>query len=664
MAARADGARRFLAVAAIICAVCGLVLAASAMPLLASDSPTSGISEGASSGTTTGESASSMEPAASQSGSDGAAGGIDGGGETESGDQLPGDGSSLAGDRASSGVAETVAGGALYGLGTVFSMFDDDSNGGETTSDAAGDGTLDEAVAGEDDAAAAASDSDVSGMGGEFGSMLSGDDGPNAAGDGTFDEDGAGEDVSASDGDPDVSNADDPAIADGNGDQESLIGDGGSDAPIEDNEFDVSDGDGSVSSAEDESDSPADGETDPADEFDADEQGPSSGLDEEGVSTDGDRDETDGDGEFDADVDDEERDADTSEGEHDDADWADGDDERGGDELTDESSETTLDDGSQLEDGTNGNEDDVSASETTGEEFDSAADEAVGDGIDERADGGDEAAGVEIGDDHSTDASAAESDASEAAQSGETEDDAGGGGESGQNGESTLDDGLFDLSGTAIAAVLGAIALLVAGYVLYTRDDPIGALRSLPGRLHALVLSGVVACSQALERTVAALRGLGSITELPALVLATLARFLDRVRTRTQTARSSFEAGGGEFAAGEAGGGDTVTDRERIRNAFESVIDASTMYRAQVANATPADVAGSAKRAGAPDEPVETITASFRDVEYGNRDPRPYLDPTESAHERLQAALAPTDPDADGEWATDGGVDGPVEAAE
>lgn len=209
----------------------------------------------------------------------------------------------------------------------------------------------------------------------------------------------------------------------------------------------------------------------------------------------------------------------------------------------------------------------------------------------------------------------------------------------------SIEDAVPGLSDRAVTGGLAAIALLLIGYVFYTRDDPIGTLRSIPGRLVSVALAGVVACSHALERALAALRGLQSIAELPGLVLAAIGNALRSVRTRARAAGSAVSAavfGGVGEADADAAVEDRATGRERIRQAFESVIDASPMYRSRVATATPADVARSARDAGVPDEPVETITDSFREVEYGDRDPDPYLERTTVAHDRLRDALGST----------------------
>jgi hypothetical protein len=208
------------------------------------------------------------------------------------------------------------------------------------------------------------------------------------------------------------------------------------------------------------------------------------------------------------------------------------------------------------------------------------------------------------------------------------------------SGGPSLPESISGLSTSGVAAGFAALALLIVGYVFYTRDDPIGALLSIPGWIASVALAAVVACSQALEQALAALRGVTSIAELPGLVFAVIANALRSVRARVGAAGSSVSAtlfGGAEDRTdGDAAAEEHVPARERIRRAFETVIDASPMYRHRAATATPADVARSATDAGAPDDPVETITESFRDVEYGDRDPEPYLERTTTARDRLR----------------------------
>ncbi|WP_226039514.1 DUF4129 domain-containing protein [Natrinema sp. DC36] len=232
----------------------------------------------------------------------------------------------------------------------------------------------------------------------------------------------------------------------------------------------------------------------------------------------------------------------------------------------------------------------------------------------------------------------------------ESEADDGSGSDDSDGGDdSSLTDSVSD---RAVTAGLVAIAALIVGYVFYTREDPIGTLLSIPGRLVSLALAGVVACSQALERALAALGGLRSIADLPGLVLAAITDAIRSARTRAREVGSSVSTslfGGAEGATDTDAAVDTQTSaRERIRRAFESVIDASPMYRTRVATATPGDVARSATDAGAPGEPVETITDSFRDVEYGDRDPNAYLERTTTAHDRLRDAMESADETDDG----------------
>jgi len=246
-------------------------------------------------------------------------------------------------------------------------------------------------------------------------------------------------------------------------------------------------------------------------------------------------------------------------------------------------------------------------------------------------------------------ASAAQGEDGSDAGADESEADDGSGSDDSDSGEAGGDDSSLtdSVSDRAVTAGLVAIAALIVGYVFYTREDPIGTLLSIPGRLVSLALAGVVACSQALERALAALRGLRSIADLPGLVLATIADAIRSARTRAREVGSlvstSLFGGAKEATDTDATVDAQIGARERIRRAFESVIDASPMYRTRVATATPGDVARSATDAGAPDKPVETITDSFRDVEYGDRDPNAYLERTATAHDRLRDALESAD---------------------
>jgi len=155
-----------------------------------------------------------------------------------------------------------------------------------------------------------------------------------------------------------------------------------------------------------------------------------------------------------------------------------------------------------------------------------------------------------------------------------------------------------------VTAGLVAIAALIVGYVFYTREDPIGTLLSIPGRLVSLALAGVVACSQALERALAALRGLRSIADLPGLVLATIADAIRSARTRAREVGSlvstSLFGGAKEATDTDATVDAQIGARERIRRAFESVIDASPMYRTRVATATPETSPGARPTPGHP----------------------------------------------------------------
>ncbi|MFA9425609.1 DUF4129 domain-containing protein [Natronorubrum sp. A-ect3] len=218
--------------------------------------------------------------------------------------------------------------------------------------------------------------------------------------------------------------------------------------------------------------------------------------------------------------------------------------------------------------------------------------------------------------------------------------------------DSSLEDAIPGLSDGVVLGGLVVGGLLLIAYVFATRSNPIATLLSIPGRLVSVALSAVVACSQALERAIRALGRLRSVAELPGLVMATLVHVFHTAGKRVRNAGSSLFGGGVDDSAPDEE--EYASARQRIRQAFESVIDASRMPRGRVATATPTDVARSARDAGAPDDPVETITHTFRDVEYGDRDPEAHLERTTTAHNQLRSALEAT-PDEDG--ADDRGAD-------
>lgn len=329
----------------------------------------------------------------------------------------------------------------------------------------------------------------------------------------------------------------------------------------------------------------------------------------------------------------------------------DGGDEWDGDEEgTAEEGAVTADDGSS-ETGGSG---DSGGQDETGGDWDGDGDSS---GDYEGSDGSDGDDGATAG--HDVDGESAQTDARDDAASSDTDgddsdsetesDDVSTADDNSGGDDSALEDAVPELSDTVVLATLGAIGLLVAGYLFYTRENPISTLLSIPGRLVSLALTGVIACSQAIERAIASLRGLRSIAELPGLVLATITGAFRSATTRVRTVGSSvFPFGDGAEETTDERSERHVTARERIRQAFESVIDVSSMPRGHVATATPSEVARSAREAGAPGEPVATITDSFRDVEYGDRDPDSYLERTSTAVEQLRSALeANTADDAD-----------------
>ncbi|WP_436345660.1 hypothetical protein [Natronorubrum sp. FCH18a] len=577
MGSGSDNGRRLLAISAVCCAIFGLLLAASAMPMVASDSPASDFFDG-----------DDREPGQpSTQAAQQLPGGIDADGESDDTDRTGGEtsgGSAVmdAGGTPAASLANRaadfdnpIAEGVLYGLASLFAAFD-----GGSSVDPAGVGGSEDAdpTAGTDESG----DGDFaeSGVGGEFGDALTaddledeydGDDGMEAA-----DEDGAEperEEVGSNGGDRTVD-----GDADGDGDPE----DGGE--RWEGDDTDSGETDETESDEWGSGTADGDGSTGGTDGTDGESNEPVDGEDETG-----DEDSGSGDGNAETDSGDETGDAET-ESADDDADW--GDDET--------AAETEMDDSS-------------------GERAETADSSDDTDGTDDSSDDADDetAAGEDSGGD-----------------------------------DSGLTDSVPGLSDGVVTTALVAVAVLVVAYVFYTRENPIGTLLSIPGRIVSLALAGVVACSQALERAVSALRGLRSIAELPRLVLTTLEDAFRSAGTRVRTVRRSL-FGGGDGATGGTDAEIRVTARERIRRAFESVIDASPMYRGRVATVTPTEVARSARDAGAPAEPVETITDSFRDVEYGERDPESYFERTTTAHERLRAEL-----EADAETADEPGGSG------
>ena len=568
MAAGSGTGRRVLTIGAVLCAVCGLVLAASAMPMVASESPANGLLDGSGSGA--GDAATTQQSAVqAQDGSAGGSGSGAGTGGAEMGDSALG--GTLA-DRAAS-VDNPALQGALYGLASLASLFADDSSAPEV------------ARGGERSAGPAAA-----GVDGEFGEAL---------------DSSAGTDDSET-----VDGTDQSEETEGTtGDGESATTDAG----------DGTDGTESGTEA-------GDGETDGGDGSGTDD-GSTDGSD--GASTDdgsttGDRDASDGDGS-------------TAED---------------GDGSTAEDGDGSTDEGSDSGDDSSATDGGGDAGDTTGESSESDYSGGPGETGSDDGTGDDTGSTSESGDGTASEPSAA----ADGGENGGSDGGAGGDASSAETedggDESGLGDDVPGLSSSALTASAVALALAVLGYVFYAREDPIGTLRSLPGRLVSLALAGVVGCSQAVERAVGRLRGLRSIAELPGLVAATLSDALSSAETRLRDVTASLPVFGDAAAAESDPVAETqVSARERIRRAFESVIDASPMYRASAATATPAEVAHRARNAGAPREPVETITDSFRDVEYGDRDPESYLERTTAAHDRLRSAL---ETDVDG---TDGSAE-------
>ncbi|WP_252701230.1 DUF4129 domain-containing protein [Natronosalvus vescus] len=208
----------------------------------------------------------------------------------------------------------------------------------------------------------------------------------------------------------------------------------------------------------------------------------------------------------------------------------------------------------------------------------------------------------------------------------------------------SLGDSVGTLGDRPLVSALLIGLILIVGYLFLTNDDPIAALRALPSRLVSVAMGAVVACSHLLERAYTKLAGVQSIAELPGLVRGAVISALASLRSKANSVRSTLPlVSTNESVNEEATIPDTdrATAREHIREAFDAVAALSTVYPLSVA--TPSDVATSAKAQGAPAEPVETITDAFRDVEYGNRDPARHVDETMAAQDSLATTLESDD---------------------
>lgn len=181
---------------------------------------------------------------------------------------------------------------------------------------------------------------------------------------------------------------------------------------------------------------------------------------------------------------------------------------------------------------------------------------------------------------------------------------------------------------TVLAAFAALLALAFAGALRGGADA-----RSLPARLVSGVLEWVVAASRELERAVAGVRA-RSIGELPRAVVSAVVSALAALRGRVG-ARAGEPAPAAVVPAGERGDGERSAERRRIREAFAGVVAASALSRSRVRVATPDEVARRAVEAGAPREPVATITDAFRDVEYGGGDASERVERVREASEAL-----------------------------
>ncbi|MFC6716448.1 DUF4129 domain-containing protein [Natrialbaceae archaeon GCM10025810] len=574
--------RRLLSIVAVGCAIAGLFLATSAMPMVASEAPGNGFFEGDETERADAAAFGAGQEAPEKTGGDGggddrngdAKGGSSEGETDESGDGGDGD-DPQGGDAADDGereresggtdgsttgsepggVGEVAAGAIVEGLSTLYPFGDagDDGTGGEFD-DAAGEGSV----------------GGLERLGGEYGASIGGD--ASAGGDGADGDDaGAGANGESTDEAELESNETDSGgdgsdVGDPDGDGGDADGEWSEDGGGDDSEWNGT-GDGGI--------------------------GNGSEWDETGEGGDGNGSEWNG----------------TGEGGDGAASDDDGDDGNGtGSEAGD------GDDTAASGDSTSGDSSDEERMET--------AEDGTGDDDPRASDADPTDGGTDEGGADDPDGNGDEAD-------GEGDEDEG-------DGATSSPLGFLEEFGP-----LASLALVVVflAYVFATRENPIATLRSIPGRIVSLALVAVVGLANRLERAVDALRGLSSIAELPGLVLEALSNAVAAARTKARDVRASLTPfGRGDDSTPEDAAADRrVSARERIRGAFRSVVDVSGVRN--VETATPSDVARRAAHAGAPEGPVRTITDSFRDVEYGDRDPDPYLEPTTDAHERLRSSL-------------------------
>ncbi|GAB3023934.1 hypothetical protein GCM10025298_09830 [Natronobiforma cellulositropha] len=289
-------------------------------------------------------------------------------------------------------------------------------------------------------------------------------------------------------------------------------------------------------------------------------------------------------------------------------------------------------DGGAERDGEGETESGAGEGETEGSVGEGAMESGVGEGETEGSAGEGETDG---GDDAATDAGEGETDGGDDAAT-----DAGGGETGGDTGLPSA------LSPAAVAGALAAVLALALAYLFRTRPDLRERLLALPASLYAFALEALVTLSATLERALETASAW--LATLPARIRASLVGLLASLRGEA----SRSDSGGGrasESAHARTPTSPSVTPaeadaRERIREAFAAVATRASMTPTGRRVSTPADVAHSAIETGAPAAPVETITAAFRDVEYGARDPTALLERVRAAHESLDRHAPEGDP--------------------
>jgi transglutaminase-like putative cysteine protease len=178
-------------------------------------------------------------------------------------------------------------------------------------------------------------------------------------------------------------------------------------------------------------------------------------------------------------------------------------------------------------------------------------------------------------------------------------------------------------AGAGLLAAL-PVAVLARRYGI----APGRALLSLPRRVAATVLLGVVAASRAVDAVLtAAARALG-VGSGRSPDPGTLLGGLRAASARLSAAVTTLLPGDGASAGATA-----ATDDGLVRRAWAAVVAAVPERRP--ATVTPRRIADRAVAAGLPADAVETILAAFRAVEYGDRDPEPGGETIRDALERV-----------------------------